>query len=194
MKRSALCVAVLLATAPFVARAQAAPEGEPAMRASPITSAHALYNAGRFQEALEKLQAEYAKNPLPRFLQNIGQCQLRLGQKREALENFQLVLRTDPKLPQEQREAMQQLVAKLTTELGLDKPTEVTRVTPVYKKWWFWTLLGTAAAGATAGITVAVLQSQQPQASSPEPRPDSIHDLTWYTTSTRPVLLLQGSW
>jgi len=29
------------------------------------------------------------------------------------------------------------------------------RIQPVYKKWWFWTLLGTVAAGATVGIIAA---------------------------------------
>jgi len=32
--------------------------------------------------------------------------------------------------------------------------------TPVYKKWWFWTIIGVGVAGAAAGITGGVLASQ----------------------------------
>jgi tetratricopeptide (TPR) repeat protein len=44
-------------------------------------------------------------------------------------------------------------------------PTVVARAdrrvgTPLYKKWWLWTIVGVAAAGAAAGIAVGVTQSQ----------------------------------
>lgn len=35
---------------------------------------------------------------------------------------------------------------------------------PVYKKWWFWTLVGVGVAGAAAGVTAGVLSSQPPPA------------------------------
>jgi hypothetical protein len=33
---------------------------------------------------------------------------------------------------------------------------------PIYKRWWFWTILGVGAAGAAAGITAGVLSRQGP--------------------------------
>lgn len=33
---------------------------------------------------------------------------------------------------------------------------------PVYKRWWFWTIIGVGAAGAAAGITAGVLSSRGP--------------------------------
>lgn len=33
---------------------------------------------------------------------------------------------------------------------------------PIYKRWWFWTIVGVGAAGAAAGITAGVLSSQGP--------------------------------
>lgn len=33
---------------------------------------------------------------------------------------------------------------------------------PVYKRWWFWTIIGVGVAGAAAGITAGVLLNQKP--------------------------------
>lgn len=33
--------------------------------------------------------------------------------------------------------------------------------TPLYKKWWFWTIIGVVAVGAGAGIGVAVILSDR---------------------------------
>ena len=45
---------------------------------------------------------------------------------------------------------------------------DLTKPTPVYRKWWFWTVIGVAAAGAAAGVTAGVLVGQQEQPYRPE--------------------------
>ncbi len=44
------------------------------------------------------------------------------------------------------------------------------RATPVYKKWWLWTIVGVVAAGAAVGIAVGVTQS-----STSEPTLNPVH-------------------
>lgn len=40
---------------------------------------------------------------------------------------------------------------------------------PVYKKWWFWTLVGVGVAGAAAGVAIGVSQSSGAPAPVPDP-------------------------
>lgn len=42
---------------------------------------------------------------------------------------------------------------------------------PVYKKWWFWTIVGVGVAGAAAGITAGVLSSRTTTSPTPDPDP-----------------------
>ncbi len=46
---------------------------------------------------------------------------------------------------------------------------------PVYKRWWFWTLIGVGAAGAAAGITAGVLHSRATE--QMQPPVDSLADV-----------------
>jgi hypothetical protein len=42
--------------------------------------------------------------------------------------------------------------------------------TPIYKKWWFWTIIGVVVAGGAVGAAVGVTQAnKQPQPAPPEP-------------------------
>ena len=49
--------------------------------------------------------------------------------------------------------------ASLPLRIAVEKEKVVATPTPLYKKWWFWTIIGAVAAGATAGIVVGVTQS-----------------------------------
>jgi tetratricopeptide (TPR) repeat protein len=39
----------------------------------------------------------------------------------------------------------------------VEKPAPVDEATPVYKKWWLWTIVGVVVVGAVVGITVAAI-------------------------------------
>ncbi|MFO0575831.1 MAG: tetratricopeptide repeat protein [Polyangia bacterium] len=188
MKRTALLVAALLLSSPLAVRAQAEPAAVSQLDAL-IDQGYSLYSQGRYSEALTSFQAAYRIEQYTQLLQNIAKCHLQLGHKREALEKFELYLRTDPNIKDSVRIETQQIVAKLEAELGVNRLGK--EAAPVYKKWWFWTLIGTAAAGAAAGIAVGVVQSQ-----TPPPDPNSVMPYTpkWVPASTQPGLFLQGSW
>lgn len=115
------------------------------------------FRAHRFKEALSELQQAYALNPLPRLHYNMSQCHQQLGQFREELKHLELLLATDPDMHKEpaRKQQVEDRIEELHKALGLDEvpPTP----TPLYKRWWFWTLLGGAAAGAAAGITGGIL-------------------------------------
>jgi len=116
-----------------------------------------LFKEERFEESLQHWLRAYELAPLPRLHNNIAKCYQKLGRPRDELKHLELFHATDPDRSQaaEKHEAAERRITELRAQLGLDKKES----TPVYKRWWFWTLLGTAAAGAAAGITAAVVVS-----------------------------------
>jgi tetratricopeptide (TPR) repeat protein len=130
--------------------------------------AQKLFNLGRFREAAASYQRAYLAKPVPEFLYNIGQCYKRLGSSEDlerAIFHFESYANnaSNPTL----RLDAQEQVVKLRAELrARHRP-------PIYKRWWFWTLIGAAVAGATVGAAVALRPAdQQPVAGSVgEPSP-----------------------
>lgn len=116
-----------------------------------------LFKEERFEESLQHWLRAYELAPLPRLHNNIAKCYQKLGRPRDELKHLELFRATDPDRSQaaEKHEAAERRISELRAQLGLDKKES----TPIYKRWWFWTLLGTAAAGAAAGITAAVVVS-----------------------------------
>ncbi len=125
--------------------------------------AEKLFNLGRFREAAAAYQRAYLAKPVPEFLYNIGQCYKRAGgldDLERAIFHFESYSNnsTNPALRLEAQEQVVKLRAVLKARRdALNRPP------PIYKRWWFWTLIGVAMAGATVGTVVATRpQDQQP--------------------------------
>lgn len=131
-----------------------------------------LYESQRYQDAIGEFRLAYGERQLPRLLFNIGQAHRKLGQAREVIEVFDAYLKADskpsPELRREAEEAIAQARAQLqaaerlrTSQRPLDlsaaAPPPPPPPRPVYKRWWFWTLIGVAGAGVTAGVLAGTL-------------------------------------
>jgi len=115
-------------------------------------AAKKLFNLGLFREAAEEYQKAYQAKPLPAFLFNLGQCYKRMASAeslRKSIFYFKSYLRNDPETPA--RAAIQKEIERLEVELRVaEKP----QPRPLYKKWWFWTIIGVAVTGAVVGTVV----------------------------------------
>lgn len=137
--------------------------------------ARQLSKAGRSEAALDEYQKAYQRLPVPRLLYSIARLQHRLGQARAALASYERFLTTtladDEELRAKAREYKAQLLssplppepaASATGEHAQAPSSGAVPLTgaapvhqPIYKKWWLWTLVGAAAAGAITATVVA---------------------------------------
>jgi tetratricopeptide (TPR) repeat protein len=182
-------VAPLLAIS-IIAPATVHAEDKPAARAA-YAEGTKYYDLNQFEPALKAFEKAYWNYEEPAFLFNIAQCYRQLDKKPEALKFYRSYLRKVPEAPN--RAEVERLIASLEEAIGRERatrpppkvapepavakpeaaaasPAAVTlrkapppERTPVYKKWWLWTVVGVVAAGAAAGIAVGVTQSQQTQ-------------------------------
>ena len=165
--RALLAAACLLAAAP-AARAE-----------SPFAAAHARqqakkhasqaafdYEAGRYLPALEGYTRAYDLSPLPEVLFNIGQCHFQLSSWERAAYFYRAYLRDRPDA--RNRALVEQLIAEAEFERdrreaarAVPLPMEPARREaelaaasrpPVYKRWWFWAAVGTAAVAGGAAL------------------------------------------
>ncbi|MDB4967740.1 MAG: hypothetical protein JWN44_3429 [Myxococcales bacterium] len=150
------------------------------------------YDLSEFGPALEAFKRAYLNYEDPAFLFNIAQCHRQLGKKDDAIRFYRSYLRNKSDTPN--RDEVRAIVAKLESEVAEENarvasaarnttiapanaapmaaspPTNVltarppARRQPVYKRWWLWTIVGVAAAGAATGIAVA-LTSQRTESS-----------------------------
>lgn len=136
------------------------------------------HKAGRFELAIAAYQKAYDAAPLPDFLFNIGQCYRVLEQHDRAIFFFERYRDDAP--TEADRRRVEPLLAKLRAERDAKRraaaavarpapappppPPPVAAAPPtrapeegtsVVKTWWFWTILGVAAAGAVAGAVIA---------------------------------------
>ena len=133
-----------------------------------------LFNLGQFKEAAAAYGEAYAAVPLPAFLYNLGQCHARMEavpDLERAVFYFETYLSKQPAAPNqaEVKEEIARLEGKIATLRDHNKPVLMSVAgaqarpegdAPVYKKWWFWTIIGVAVAGAAAGVTVALLPGE----------------------------------
>jgi tetratricopeptide (TPR) repeat protein len=148
-----------------------------------------LYDLGRYLEAAKEYETTYEIKDDPAILFNIGQA-YRLGHKpADAIRAYKSFLRRAPEAPQravvegyirEMQAAIERAPAPPpTTETPVAPPAATTtptpgptvtpvvatsephdRATPLYKKWWLWTIVGgVVVAGVVVGVTVGVLTS-----------------------------------
>jgi tetratricopeptide (TPR) repeat protein len=132
-------------------------EGDPKAAArAHFKRAEAAFNLGKFEEALAAYQAAYETKPLPGFLFNIAQCHRNLNDYDQAIFSFKKYLKLEPEASN--KESVERLIEELEEKKAqgdsqkfVKKPKK-DEGSPIYKKWWFWTGLGVAAAGGTAAI------------------------------------------
>lgn len=151
--------------------------------------AQRLYEADKFQLALSALTSAYVIKPDPALLLNMGLTLLGLGRTQEALERCQqFELRVQKRTEQESEllslckqnaqrlEEEARLKAKQAEEASVkaaaetaaaelaaaekEKAQRAQRERPLYKRAWFWGVLGgVVAAGVITGVTVGVVTS-----------------------------------
>ncbi len=115
-----------------------------------------LFALGKFDDALEEYQTAFDAKPLPGFLYNIGQCYRNLGDYDQAIFSFKKYLKLEPEASN--KESVERLIEELEEKKAQGDSQKFVKKPkkgedrPVYKKWWFWTGLGLAAAGGTAAI------------------------------------------
>ncbi len=165
--------------------------------------ARKAYKDKHFDEAYKEYKSAYERRQAPWLLINVGRCLQRLGRNKEALDHYQRYLKADPNpkpetvtrvngyidqvkagivdepepKPEPKPEAKPEPKpdSQLTTAHSQQNPASAEpEKTPVYKKWWFWTIIGVVVAGGVAGGVVGgVLANretvQQVQTNPPVP-------------------------
>jgi tetratricopeptide (TPR) repeat protein len=159
----------------------------------------AAFELGKFRTALGNYEEAYKVASLPGLLFNIGQCYRNLGEHEKAVFSFRLYLRKIPNAKNRDatlvliRELEQKIKLERVRErkrradearrrreederleeerrrLAALRGRKGTRSTPIYKRWWFWTLIGVAAAGAGAGVYFGTRSSGHDLPASPLP-------------------------
>jgi len=123
--RGALLAAI--AAAATVAPTAALGQGEPTADAKDqarehYTNGKALYEEGKFAEALEEFQAAYDAKPHPTVLKSVAECQVQVGDITGAIETFEKYL-ADP--ASTKKEAIETRLAEVKAMLGtIDVSTE----------------------------------------------------------------------
>jgi tetratricopeptide (TPR) repeat protein len=148
-----------------------------------------LYEGKSYDEAVTELQKAYEIRQLPRLLLNIGTVYRKMGKAREALSYYELYLKAEPNPPRKIRKDLDEFIpqtrALLEKPSGKDgqpqpggttgpngqasatdptakPPTAGPAETPIYKKPWFWGIVGGAAAVVLiAGIAGGVVAEQR---------------------------------
>lgn len=116
-----------------------------------------LYEQGDFAGAIEAFTQGYALRPKPLFLFNIAQAYRKSGHHRTALEFYEKFTRIDPRSPY--RAEADAYIAYLRGNLRLDVAPAAPAPPPrrVYKKGWFWGVLGSSAAAAAVAVTLGIV-------------------------------------
>jgi tetratricopeptide (TPR) repeat protein len=136
--------------------------------------AREAYAAGRYQDALDLFVKLYAETLHPNYLRNIGRAYQNLDQPDRAISSFREYLRKARALSDRERaeiegyihemEALKRGRAAVPPQASAPRASPALAAPPaiaierapvappIYKRWWFWTLLGTAVAGGTAAL------------------------------------------
>lgn len=136
-----------------------------------------LYKEGKFDESIVELQAAHRINPLSWLLINIGRCHLKANRPNEAQDAYNQALRGKvdaseqkeilagissairmqrEKQREDERLAAEQRTAATVQEKALLPPPPLMAVPekkPLYKKAWFWGIIG----GGVAAVGLAVI-------------------------------------
>ncbi len=146
------------------------------------------YNLGHYDDAIKAFEAGYLKRPDASFLFNLGQCYRMKHDPEQEVQKYRAYLRAAPEAPNRAavegfiKTAEEELRQKAAAEAAAaGKPSIEPRAdgqgrsaaippaeapgaratpTPLYKRWWLWTLVGgVVAVGAGVGVGVALATS-----------------------------------
>ena len=148
------------------------------------------FDLGEYGAALADFKDGYRAKEDPVFLYNIAQCYRMMNQKRDAIRYYRLYVSRAPDASN--RSEIDERIAKLQTEAeneekahvspqagtspsstheaAVPQPTTtllatapvVPAKTPVYKKWWLWTIVGVVAVGAGIGLGIGLTRGSKP--------------------------------
>jgi hypothetical protein len=139
-----------------------------------------LYKQQDFTSALKEFQAAYDRRQTPILLANIGRSLQKLGRPKEALDYYQrcqAASQSDLELQERLKTYItetQALLASAPQQVSSDEPapqplsaplTPVNK--PVYKKPWFWAVVGVGAALVIGGVVTGVVLGTRPTADPP---------------------------
>jgi tetratricopeptide (TPR) repeat protein len=144
-----------------------------------VKQGNALYQAGRFEDALRAYQRAYELRPRPVLLFNLAQCHRELGRLARAIYLYERYLVELPAAPD--RAEVTALVAQLRArqrkreadrlavrppvaagvELGAGAAARpaTSADRPFYRRWYFWTPIALAVAGGAAAAAVVLSRS-----------------------------------
>jgi hypothetical protein len=116
--------AVMAAGAPTLVHAQPAPSAEDVEEAKArFAAGNAAFSKGQYREAVSEFQGGYMLTRSPGFLLNIGVCYRKLGETKQALENFKDYLKAEPQSPR--RAEVEKQISELEAAHGPAVKTDV---------------------------------------------------------------------
>jgi tetratricopeptide (TPR) repeat protein len=148
-------------------------------------TAKALYKQQDYTNALQEFQTAYKRRQTPILLANIGRTLHKLGRPKEALDYYrqcQEAAKSDLDL----QEKLKTYIAEANALLSAAPPPPPAEVKepepsplvvpaapvdmpkPVYKKGWFWAVIGVSAAVVVGGVVTGVVLGTRAQ-SMPDP-------------------------
>ena len=208
-RASRIAVVVLLVLAAgSVARAAPPSRAAVAEARRHLERGNALYQQGRYDDAVTELLAGYGIDPKPDFLYAIGQAERKRGDCKAAIRYYQEYVDTgqsqqrtlavlmqidrckqelaaagpsakpstppaatsEPTAPPTTTETPPPVVATPEPPAAAPSPVEPAPSDrrPLYKRWWLWTVVGVAAAGAAVGLGVGLTQQRSFNSTLPD--------------------------
>lgn len=103
-----------------------------------------------YAKALNDWKQALALQPEPRLILNIGRCHHWLGQYDAAQQAYKQYQERNPAPEPDDRKRLERYIQETAAAQRAQDKTPGT-ATPVYNKWWFWTVIGVVVAGVVAG-------------------------------------------
>ena len=144
--------------------------------------ARTAFKEARYEDAFTGYQDAYKRRQVPWLLLNSGRALQRLGRLDEALDYYYRYKRSDVKPTPERlakatqyigevkaaQEEIAQRNAAAKPPVPITPPPPQPEAKPVYKKWWFWTIIGgVVVAGVATGLAVGLTRNTQPAVMQP---------------------------
>ena len=111
------------------------------------------FDQERFEDALKEFEEAYRLSGRAGFHYNIGVCHEKLGRPDVAIASFRRYLREDPATPD--RPVVEARIASLEERKRASAPRASDK--PLWRKGWFWGVVGGATALVVAGVAIGVV-------------------------------------